>query len=201
MASTACTSEPKPGPRGRPSAPGIATTVDVGRSRDRPRRRRRSRHRPPRRSRSARGSTARPPLRHQFGAAGAPPLVVRQPVLDGEHVAVLDDQVVAPQAEGRGDAEHQLRRIPPDHRVGIPSSPSKCAARRDGRGRAGSPSGRLSTESFDRNAGSLRGLDGCARMTPADRSAGVSGSSHPPSYGPSPMVGTTSRSRARVAAT
>ena len=59
----------------------------------------------------------RAPAAIDRGALVAPPLVVRQPLLDGEHVAVLDDQIVAAQAERRHGAEAERARIPPGHGI------------------------------------------------------------------------------------
>ena len=68
-------------------------------------------------------------------------------------------------------------------------------------GRAGSPSGRFITESFDVNAAQPCAGAGSRRADSGGYTAGINGSSQPPSYAPSPTTGTTSTSRARVAAT
>ena len=52
-------------------------------------------------------------LFHELLALSAPALVVGQAVLDGEHVAVFDDQVVAAKTKGRCRVEMEEGRVPP----------------------------------------------------------------------------------------
>src|SRR5258708_38433874 len=61
--------------------------------------------------------------------------------------------------------------------------------------------GRSSTESFDLNGGQPSARVGDRRAAIGGYRARFSGPNQPPSQGPSPSAGTTSRSRARVAAT
>ena len=189
---------------------------------DRPRRlgeiaARRSRASPPprpTRSRSARARAGAAPRAIDRRARLAPRLVVGEPIVDGEHVAVLDDQIVAPQAERRGGAEVQRARIPPGDGVGARCrcrvlgagcSRSAASAKVPGAtvfGDAGSPSGRFSTVSFDLKSGhaGARAAAGGARPR-ADRSPASADRASRRRTGRRRSAGTTSRSRARVAAT
>ena len=113
---------------------------------------------------------------------------------------VFDDQIVATDAHRRLQAERERARIPPDDRITVREVVP-----------AGTDGGRASpTSSFGRSQDGVLRLERRA-LRPARRfvrrescggySAAFSGLSQPPSQGSSPTAGTTSRSRARVAAT
>src|SRR5207244_9205392 len=93
----------------------------------------------------------------------------------------------------RAPGSHQTTEYPDG--VGVDSTPNSntCWPGQTVDGNAGSSLGRCSTESFDLNAGHFGPRVAPRRLATGGYKARLSGLNHPPSQGPSPSAGTTSR--------